>query len=327
MDRHQTIIQMLSYVDGHNRERWVKMGAAIKTELGEDGFELWDEWSKNSDNYQASAAKATWRSLKPGFITLASLVYEAREGGYRPDKPYQPPSIEELAERKRKQDLAQQRAIEQREQEVERAASLAGQRWAQAQPAVLTHLYLANKGIDHPKLLRFIRQERNRIMIPIKQYGKIAGVQTINETGMKSFQKEMGLEGANFMLGSWKAGIEKGVIITEGFATGASLYLSTGITTLIAFTGHNMGLVAKNVSQATMSVNIAADYEPHGAGKAYAEQAAVPLGKRALIIEPDFSEAERQADYSDFNDLAQLRGSAILKEQVTLAFQRLSQSQ
>lgn len=325
MDRHQTISQMLSYVDGHNRERWVKMGAAIKTELGEDGFELWNEWSQTSDNYNASAAKATWRSLKPGFITLASLVYEAKEGGYRPDKPYQPPSAEELAERKKKQDLAQQHAIAQRQQEIAHAARLAKQRWAQAQPAELTHPYLTNKGISHPKLLKFLRQEHGRIMIPIKLFGKIKGVQTINDTGMKSFQKEMGLDGASFILGPWKAGLARGVIITEGFATGASLYLSTGITTLVAFTGHNMGLVAKNLINAFMPVVIAADYESHGAGKAYAEQAAEPLGKRAIIIEPEFSESERKNHFSDFNDLAMLRGSSALKEPVERAFCQINE--
>lgn len=325
MDRHHTIVHMLSYVDSHSRERWVKMGAAIKTELGADGFEIWDEWSKSSDNYNASAAKATWRSLKPGFITLASLVYEAKEAGYQPDKPYQPPTPEELAKRKERQALAQQHAEQQRQKEIAQAALLAKRRWAQAQPAVLTHPYLTNKGISHPKLLKFIRQENGRIMIPVKLYGKIKGVQTISDTGMKSFQKEMGLDGASFILGPWKAGLERGVIITEGFATGASLYLSTGITTLVAFTGHNMGLVAKNLINAFMPVVIAADYESHGAGKAYAEQAAEPLGKRAIIIEPEFSESERKNHFSDFNDLAMLRGSAALKEPVERAFRNLSQ--
>lgn len=327
MDRHHTITHMLSYVDSHSRDIWVKMGAAIKTELGEDGFVIWNEWSKNSNNYNAAAAKATWRSLKAGFISLASLVYEAKEGGYRPDKPYQPPSAQELAERKKKQDLAQQRAAAQRQQETEHAAALAKQRWAQATPTTLEHPYLINKGISHPKLLKMLRQEQGRLMIPIKLYGKIKGVQTISASGMKSFQTEMGLDGASFILGPWKAGLENGVIITEGFATGASLHLNTGMTTLVAFTGHNMGLVAKHLSDTLMPVVIAADYEPHGAGKAYAEVAAQWLGRRAIIIAPEFTEQEQQHHLSDFNDLAVVRGGALLAEQVTAALHSLSQTQ
>jgi putative DNA primase/helicase len=36
----------------HDRELWVRVGMAIKSELGEDGFNLWDEWSRAADNYR-----------------------------------------------------------------------------------------------------------------------------------------------------------------------------------------------------------------------------------------------------------------------------------
>ena len=41
------------------------MGMAVKSELGEDGFDLWDEWSQGDESYREATAKAAWRSISP----------------------------------------------------------------------------------------------------------------------------------------------------------------------------------------------------------------------------------------------------------------------
>lgn len=54
----------LSYLDSSDRVLWVKMGQALKSEFGDDGFDLFDNWSGQASNYDAKAVKATWRGFK-----------------------------------------------------------------------------------------------------------------------------------------------------------------------------------------------------------------------------------------------------------------------
>ncbi|WP_353433459.1 PriCT-2 domain-containing protein [Neisseria gonorrhoeae] len=91
MSDYNEIRNALNHLDANDRDFWVKMGAAVKDELGEDGFELWDEWSRHSENYKSNDAKAVWKSLKQGHIHIGTLFYHARENGYHPNKPYTHP--------------------------------------------------------------------------------------------------------------------------------------------------------------------------------------------------------------------------------------------
>lgn len=68
---------------------WYPMAFAIKDALGENGKDLWHDWSRQGDNYNARTAEATWKAANPkaGGITVATLFKQARDHGYRPDKP------------------------------------------------------------------------------------------------------------------------------------------------------------------------------------------------------------------------------------------------
>ena len=54
-----------------DRETWVRLAMALKTELGSEGFELWDAWSQQSAVYDAASARDTWRSVKAGSNAVA----------------------------------------------------------------------------------------------------------------------------------------------------------------------------------------------------------------------------------------------------------------
>lgn len=59
---------------------------AVKSEMGEDGFDLWDSWSRTSERYKKAAALAVWRSIKPqGGITVRTLYRLARDYGWQGD--------------------------------------------------------------------------------------------------------------------------------------------------------------------------------------------------------------------------------------------------
>jgi len=52
------IFSALSYIDAADRDLWLRMGMAVKSELGEPGFDTWDPWSQTAHNYDATDSKA-----------------------------------------------------------------------------------------------------------------------------------------------------------------------------------------------------------------------------------------------------------------------------
>jgi hypothetical protein len=86
MTSYEQIQKALSFIPAHDRDTWLRMGMAIKSELGEGGFSLWDEWSRTADNYKSGDARDVWRSIEPnGGVTIGSLFHEAKANSYRGD--------------------------------------------------------------------------------------------------------------------------------------------------------------------------------------------------------------------------------------------------
>lgn len=75
--------QALQYIPADDRETWVSIGNACKTEYGDDGWELWNEWSEQAASYSAGDAKAVWRSLSPGHVRLGTIIKLATDGGWK----------------------------------------------------------------------------------------------------------------------------------------------------------------------------------------------------------------------------------------------------
>lgn len=59
--------------------RWVNCGQALKEGLGDDGYELWKEWSSQSDKFDEDECEYKWERFRPRDITIASLFYWAKE--------------------------------------------------------------------------------------------------------------------------------------------------------------------------------------------------------------------------------------------------------
>jgi putative DNA primase/helicase len=78
--------EALSHLDADDYDRWTKAGLALKCSLGDDGFDLWDEWSKESGKYSEVEAREKWDSFKPrhGGVTVGSIFYWAQQAGWRP---------------------------------------------------------------------------------------------------------------------------------------------------------------------------------------------------------------------------------------------------
>lgn len=72
----------LQYITADDYDLWIKIGMALKSEFGADGFSLWDKWSQTGDKYDHREMKAKFRSFKPSDITIGTLIFHARQNGY-----------------------------------------------------------------------------------------------------------------------------------------------------------------------------------------------------------------------------------------------------
>ena len=76
-DRHDpgTVRAALAYVDPNvARKEWAKVAFALKSELGEDGFTLFDEWSQGGQTYKVKEVRSAWKSAKAGgSVTIGTL--------------------------------------------------------------------------------------------------------------------------------------------------------------------------------------------------------------------------------------------------------------
>lgn len=82
------------------REPWLRVGMALhhETDGGDDGFELWDEWSSGGETYPSTESlRYQWESLRPApgkrQVTMASVIKMAKDAGCRP---YEGPSREDV---------------------------------------------------------------------------------------------------------------------------------------------------------------------------------------------------------------------------------------
>lgn len=68
----------------NERNAWRDVGMAVKYELGDDGWHLFDEWSQRGKNYKFKTNLKQWNSFDNGHpnpITMRSLLFEIRRRG------------------------------------------------------------------------------------------------------------------------------------------------------------------------------------------------------------------------------------------------------
>ncbi|MCV2508829.1 MAG: PriCT-2 domain-containing protein [Neisseriaceae bacterium] len=318
----QEIEKALTYIDSQERETWIKIGAALKTELGEDGFFVFDKWSQGASNYNERDTKTNWKSFKAGRINIGTLFHYAKQGGYQPQKnhTFNKNNFSEV----NKQRLQEQQKIEMQQRQVAKEKS---QRiWKNAN-SVSQHLYLEKKLIQNPKILSQLRQTTingaNLLLVPVRSInGEVSSLQYINEDGTKRFTANGETKG-NFLLLGDEDQAKKELILAEGLATASSIYEATGKPVLVTFNAWNMIAVAKQLAKNNYSQNytlaIDNDSSATGLNKALQAQQYLPNAK---IIAPSFSKKEveefqevHQQLPSDFNDKHLLSGLNQIKHQ------------
>jgi hypothetical protein len=74
------IREALKNIPSDNYEDWYKIGAAIRHEFGDSGFDLFDEWSHRSKKYNSKDCHKKWKQIKEiNNITGGTIIYFAEK--------------------------------------------------------------------------------------------------------------------------------------------------------------------------------------------------------------------------------------------------------
>ena len=328
----QEIAEALSYIDaGCDRETWVRMAMAVKSELGDGGFTVWNDWSRQSDKYNSKDARDTWKSVKRhGGIGIGTLIGEAQLFGFSlNDNERTPISAEEIQARKQRREEEERKEQQLRAERMAQAAAQANTIWESA-----TEL----EGDEHPYLKRKLvksfglrigcfRNQDGALLVPIRNIdGQITSLQAIFQNENPQLGRDRDYlpggqkRGCFHVIGNKPTGANPVIVICEGYSTGASIHMATGYCVVVAFDAGNVPTVAKLMRQqfGRATIVVAADNDQwHEDGKQndgvhYARQASITTG--GLLAVPKFTRLSDKP--TDFNDLHVLEGLNAVSDQI-----------
>lgn len=337
-----TIATALSYVNADDRETWVQMAFALRDELGEDGFSIWDNWSRTGDSYNAADARDVWKSARKTGVGIGSLIKLALDSGFRFESEERHQITPEEAEARRiKREADHAKREEEIRQREERAADKAVTILAAASDAgVLEHPYIVRKKLRIPGPVRVGEYPRwkdgashvieNALLIPLHAPGRRnVSVQAIFPDADNILARDRDYlpggrkEGCYFQFGTITAET-KTVCVAEGYATGGSAHQATGYPVMVAFDAGNVPAVAKMLREKLPHCEIiilADDDRWHdnpakpNAGVKKSREAAQDV--RGFVAIPKFASDEGKP--TDFNDLAVREGDNEVARQILAA--------
>lgn len=314
----QKIKSALSHIPSDDRDTWIKIGMALHSELDEEGFEIWDEWSQSAASYDPTNIEATWGSFNSdGGISIATLFHLAKENGW--DSKGLAVSIhEETSDHESKNEEAKLN----REEELSLVHSECREKskaiWEQATPAPDTHPYLIKKKVKPHNL----RVYKDSLVVQVMDInGTIHGLQFIapekNEAGMDKFFKKGTIKTGHCHLIGGKP--ETILYLAEGFATAATIHEATDKPVVVCFDAGNLKPVAEMLREKLpdLQIVICADNDRQvkgNPGLTKARKAALAIvGLLAVPVFPD------GVTGSDFNDLAAAVGPEEVRRQIETA--------
>lgn len=335
------IREALQFIDASDRETWLRMGMAIKSELADTGFDVWEAWSLQADSFNGKDARDVWKSIRAGGeLTIGTLFYEAKANGWRDDGGHQMPTPEELAERRR---IAAERAAKEKAEIARERADTAKKATAilkAATEAKADHPYLSRKQVSPVATLREIdagaaaailgyvpKSGGNALagrllVVPVKQGDGISTLELIDGDKRKA-----ALAGRGSKVGGYWAterlpdgnGGGLALQIGEGVATVLSASAATGKPGIAALSSGNLPAVAKAMRERYPEaviviladlVKATGEPDPHAI-----EAAKVGAGRTAI---PDFG-TDRDPDMTDMNDLFILGGPEAVAQAIANA--------
>lgn len=293
------------------------------------------EWQSKAGHRYVVGCFGIWSGNDDGYTKI--------EMPKRDDDPQRPAlTDEDIAAAREAQKAAAKAVADERKREAKVAAGWAAQVWAACLPAA-EHEYLTRKQIppsgarvfDGAKDLRLpgiddgntwrLQKSGGALVVPMHDTnGNVCGIQFIFPAGHERTGKEfwptgMAMGGSFGIIGHLRrSGV---LLLTEGFATAASLAAATGQAVAYAFSANNLGKTAKEIraKYKQLRILICADDDyltevktgtNPGVSSAQLAASAIEL---ADWIKPDFTGADgtdsrNGKKLTDFNDLQVLTG-------------------
>lgn len=333
----EQIREALAFIPADDRDLWLRMGMAIKSDLGESGFGIWDEWSQLASSYNAGDARLVWKSIQAGGkVTLGTLIYEAKNNGWR--------GINEskfnTSERTKPKNSSDN------SQEQNETGVLAKAIWQQSHEASADHPYFLKKKITPVSGIREISSEKieailkyklkaknillsgRLLVIPIKVADKLSTLELIDEKGAKTALSGKGTK----TNGYWAAqpfptddcAHDVTFLIGEGVATVLSAKEATGHHAIAALSSSNLLNVAKFIREKypKSSLIVLADLVKT-TGKANLSAIKAAQAVQGKLAVPDFG-GNRSTNDTDFNDMAVSLGIETVKQAIINASENYS---
>lgn len=319
-------------VDGEDRER--------------RGWSRLREWTSRHGNAYVVGAFGVWHGTDDGYTKVAL-----------PPRDDDAPALddEDVRALHEAQKTARKAVAETRKQEAKTAAKWAAMVWSHCQP-VEVHDYLERKQIAPNGLRQLVTieglaipdldesnnwrlgQAVGALVVPMHDpAGQVVGLQFIYGAGHPRRQKlrrdkefwpsGMAMGGSFGLIGPMhRNGI---LLITEGFATAASLREATGLSVAYAFSANNLVKTGRELRKKYRSLRLLFcaddDYLTEGNPGCAAAAAATAQLEHSAWLKPDFTGPDGEdlrggKKLTDFNDLAVLTGVPLtLADQVNAA--------
>lgn len=312
----EAITAALSFIPADDRDTWLRVGMGLKSELGENGFPLFESWSERGVSFDSNAVKSTWKSIKPGgAVTIATLIGEAKKHGFDP-KRFAPPAPLSEAEKVRLQREKAERAAAAAATEAEQHASAAVEAmrlWGLAEETGVS-AYLERKKVAG----NGVRYQKKMLLVPlVDETGKLWNVQRILDNGDKRVLKGGRVTGCFHLIGTIQDG--GWLLFAEGYATVATLHQASGHPVVMCVNRTNIRHVAKLFRQMHPSVKqlICADDDREtetrtGNNPGVTAAAATAKALAAHWCKP----ASLPEGSTDFNDMAAHAGAAAVSAQI-----------
>jgi hypothetical protein len=74
----------LGFIDADSRENWIKVGMALKNDMGDAALPVWLRWSANSNKFDEDDATSTWDGFgqRADGLTLGTVFHLAQQAGW-----------------------------------------------------------------------------------------------------------------------------------------------------------------------------------------------------------------------------------------------------
>jgi putative DNA primase/helicase len=305
----------LVLIPADDRDLWLRMGMALKSEFGDGGFELFETWSESSASFDAKAVKSVWKSFKAGAVTIATLIAEAKKYGFNPKQyaPAVPLSAADKARIRQERTERDEAAAAEKARKQAAASDEAVKKWAAAADSGAS-AYLERKGVGGYG----VRYAGSVLLVPLLDAaGRLWSLQEIFSDGRKKFSAGGRVSGCFHVIGDVTA--SAWLLIAEGYATAATLHKATGYAVVAAFDEANIRHVSAAMRQLHPDAKllICADDDSQteaktGKNPGIAAAGAAAKSVRGVWCKPD----GLPVDKTDFNDLAAASGLDAVRKQI-----------